>query len=110
MPKALESKLLLVKHRVHKLELNEDTVEDLVIRVDEAEKALRASEKHVLYLDDQIIEQSTQMLAKDAKATNNCEWTFKLLKRVTDLLRNMDRSRAQKAACIDLLEEPGWHW
>lgn len=71
--KAPDGTLSEVKHRVHDLEPNKDTVDNLTVKVNKTERALKTSEKHVMYLGHLALEQPNQPCSKDTEATNHRE-------------------------------------
>lgn len=71
--RASESKQSDARQRVKELYFTKDTVDKLVTRVNEAEKALPAFEKQVLYLAYLVAETSMQLLTKDSETANGGE-------------------------------------
>lgn len=56
--------------RAQELQLTKDTVDQLVSKVDEAERRLSASQERVQYLEEKLAEQFNQLLAKYAEVAN----------------------------------------
>lgn len=83
--RASESKLSDAQQGAQDFEPTKDTVDLLATMVDEAEKALAGSQDHVLYHEDGNVEQSHQLLAKDAETANERERLSKLESQLTSL-------------------------
>lgn len=63
---APEEKLADAERRIQEFEHNREAVDELVTEVDEADAKLRSSEEHVRFLEDDVSEQSNQLLEKDS--------------------------------------------
>lgn len=61
---ALESELSETEHRAEELEVDNNYVEDLVTKVDDTKKVLKACKDHVLYLKGQATEETSQSSAE----------------------------------------------
>lgn len=82
---ASERKLFDVQQGVQQLELIKDSAGQLATIVDEAEKTLVASKKPVQCLEDQVAEQSSQLLTENAETTSEHERVSKTEGQVTSL-------------------------
>lgn len=102
--KASESQLSDAQHRIQELELSKNTLNQLATRIDEAEKSLVASQERVQYFEDRGSEQFNQLLAKNAKAVNECERLLTLKTPVTRLSENLGKARVQNSTDGKLLK------
>lgn len=89
---------------MQELDYSKHTVDRLATKVDEAEKALDASQEHVQYLEDRAAKQSNQQLAKDNEAANECERLSKLEIPSMSLSVDLQQAQAQNAINRNLLE------
>lgn len=62
---ASEEKLVDVEHRIQAFEHTRYTVEELLIKVDEAEAKLKNSEEHVRFIENKVSKQRNYLLWKD---------------------------------------------
>lgn len=102
--KASESKQSDAQQRVKELELIKDTFDKLVSKVNEAEKALGASQYHVQYLEKKLAKQSNQVFSKDGEATNERKRLSKLEGQVTSLSADIRQADPENATDKDLFE------
>lgn len=90
--------------RVQELDLTKDRVDEPAGRVDEAEKALSASQERVQYVEGNLSKLSNEKLSKDAEAANERERLSKLGGQVTSLSADLKQARAQNMTDKHLLE------
>lgn len=76
--KVSEDNLPSAQYRVHELECKKHTIDNLASKVEEAEDMLIASQKDVKFHEYCLVEQSNQLLAKDAKTIRELECLAKL--------------------------------
>lgn len=92
--KASESGVVEVIHGVEELGRNIDFAEGLETKVDEDEKALKVSLKHIMYLEDQITEQTGLLHAKKAQETIHHERAPRLKNQMADLFGDFSQCKA----------------